>query len=218
MQGKKRQAVITGGEGSLAQAVVCALQDPGWEILAPGRAMLDVRDQDAVSNYFQVHRPELLVCAAGITRDAPIVKTSEQDWDEVFEVNFTAAAACARAAMAGMIENGCGHIIFISSYSALHPPVGQLAYATAKAALSGLAVALANQHGPENIRVNCLLPGFMETRITVGVSDRRREAILADHALKRYNTVAEVGKFIRHLHHELPHTSGQIFQLDSRTA
>lgn len=217
MRSKTRQAVITGGAGGLGRAVAQALEDPTWEILAPGRSKLDVRDKHAISRYFQQNRPELLVCAAGIIKDAPIAKTSEQDWDEVLEVNFAAAAACARAALPYMIEYERGHIIFISSFSALHPPVGQLAYATAKAALLGLAAELAVHHGSKNIRVNCILPGFLETRMTAGVSEQRCQAILAAHALKRYNTVAEVGKFIRHLHHELPHTSGQVFQLDSRT-
>ncbi|MEX1049136.1 MAG: SDR family oxidoreductase [Akkermansiaceae bacterium] len=216
MRTKIRQAVITGGEGTLAQAVAQALQDPAWEILAPSRTALDLRDQHAISRYFHQHQPELLVCAAGIIKDAPITKTTEQDWDEVFAVNFTAAVACARAALPGMIAQGCGHIIFISSFSALHPPAGQLAYATAKAALLGLMAELATHHGPDNIRVNCILPGFLETRMTAEVSTRRRQEILAAHALQRYNTVAAVGKFIRHLHHELPHTSGQVFQLDSR--
>lgn len=216
MRSNIRQAVITGGEGTLAEAVAQALQDPAWEILAPGRSALDVRDQHAISRYFQQYKPELLVCAAGIINDTPIIKTTEQDWDEVFAVNFTAAAACARAVLPGMSARERGHIIFISSFSALHPPAGQLAYATAKAALLGLMATLATHHGPNNIRVNCILPGFLETRMTVGLSTRRQQEILAAHALQRYNTVAQVGNFIRYLHHELPHTSGQVFQLDSR--
>jgi 3-oxoacyl-[acyl-carrier protein] reductase len=211
-----QQAVITGGAGALGQAVARALQDPGWEILTPGRLELDVRDSGAISLYFQHHAPELLVCAAGRVRDAPIARISEQDWDELMAVNFTAAAACARAVLPGMVGRNRGHILFVSSFSALHPPAGQLGYATAKAALLGLTAELAVRHGPDNVRVNCILPGFMDTPMTAAVSAQRRQKILAAHALSRLNTVTEVAKFIRHLHHELPHTSGQVFQLDSR--
>lgn len=56
----------------------------------------------------------------------------------------------------------------------------------------------------------------METRMTETVSNARKAEILADHALRRFNAPAAVAKFIRHLHEDLPHTSGQVFQLDSR--
>jgi 3-oxoacyl-[acyl-carrier protein] reductase len=151
-----------------------------------------------------------------MVRDAPLARTTESAWEEVFAVNFTGALNCARAALPGMLERKSGHIIFFSSFSALHPPVGQVAYATAKAALLGLTVDLASTHGRAGVRVNAILPGFMESRMTASVSAQRLATIRADHLLGRFNGALEVAKFIRHLHHDLPHTSGQIFQLDSR--
>lgn len=216
MRNESQLAVITGGTGALGSALAQGLQAPGWEIHAPGSRELDVRDPAAVDRYFQQCRPDLLVCAAGATRDSLISGTSEADWDELLAVNFEGAAACARAVLPSMVEKGKGHIVFISSHSAIHPPAGQIAYATAKAALLGLAADLALAHGANHIRVNAVLPGFLETRMTAAVSPRRRQEVLEVHALGRFNTVMQVSKFIRHLHHELPNTSGQIFQLDSR--
>ncbi|MGL5019659.1 MAG: SDR family NAD(P)-dependent oxidoreductase, partial [Luteolibacter sp.] len=158
------------------------------------------------------------ICAAGTLRDAPLARMDESMWDEVFSVNFTAAAACAAAVMPRMIQQGRGHIIFISSYSALHPPIGQTAYATAKAALLGLTESLAQENGPHGIRINTILPGFLETRMTSTVSAVRKTEILNDHVLGRFNTPAAVAKFIRFLHEHLPETSGQVFQLDNRPA
>jgi 3-oxoacyl-[acyl-carrier protein] reductase len=109
-----------------------------------------------------------------------------------------------------------GHIIFISSQSAIHPPPGQAAYAAAKAALLGLATELACRHGPAGIRINTVLPGFLETRMTAPVSAARKAEVLAGHVLGRFNTCEAVGRFIRFLHQDLPHTSGQVFQLDNR--
>ena len=109
-----------------------------------------------------------------------------------------------------------GHIVFISSYSAFHPPVGQVNYASAKAALTGMALSLAKELGSRNIRVNVIVPGFMETKMTEYVSDVAREQALQKHALARLNTPESLAKFLRALHFDLPHTSGQIFNLDSR--
>ena len=216
MQSKTQHAVITGGTGSLGKAIACALQHPCWTLATPGSSELDVRAPVAIESYFDSRPVDLLVCAAGITRDAPIAKLSQNAWDETWAVNFAGAAACAKAVLPGMIERGGGHIIFISSFSALHPPPGQAAYATAKAALLGLTRDLASRHGSSNIRVNAILPGFLESRMTETVSSSRRAEVLAAHALGRFNTSDRVAAFIRFLHHELPHTSGQTFQLDSR--
>lgn len=217
MPEETQHAVITGGNGSLGRALAAALEAPGWIVASPGSHELDVRDQAAVTNYFRDRPVDLLVCAAGLTRDAPFARLTEKAWDETWGVNFTGAAVSAGAVLPGMLARKAGHIVFISSFSALHPPPGQAAYASAKAALLGLARDLAAKHGSHNIRVNAILPGFMETRMTASVRKRRRAEILEAHALGRLNTCAETAGFIRFLHHRMPHTSGQVFQLDSRT-
>lgn len=210
------QLVITGGGGGLGQEVVRAFRDISWDVLSPSHAELDVTSQPAVKNFFEPLQPDLLICAAGITRDAVLSKLDENAWDELMAVNYQGAAACAAAALPGMIARGRGHIIFISSQSAIHPPAGQAGYAAAKAALLGLTTSLARKHGSRGIRINAILPGFLETPMTSGVTAKRRAEVLADHSLGRFNTQDSVAKFIRHLHQELPHTSGQVFQLDSR--
>lgn len=211
-----KQAVITGGNGTLAQAMAAVLIASDMHVLSPSHSELDVCDISAIDSYFQQNAADLLVCAAGITRDAPIFQTTEMDWDQVIAVNYEGAAACTRAVLPGMIEKKSGHIIFISSYSAIHPPSGQVNYATAKSALLGLTTDLARRYGPLNIRVNAILPGFIESQMTSNVGEKRRAEIFENHVLKRFNTAKMVARFVRHLHFDLPHTSGQIFQLDSR--
>ena len=115
-----------------------------------------------------------------------------------------------------MLRARRGHIVFISSFSALHPPAGQAAYAAAKAGLIGLSKSLARELGPAGIRVNAILPGFLDTPMTAGLSAERREQVRRDHALGRFNDPEAVAAFLVHLHNHLPHTSGQVFQLDSR--
>lgn len=211
-----RYAVITGGTGSLGRAIAGALEEPGWSVEALGSLALDVRDDAAVREFFSSRPIDLLVCAAGITRDAPLARLSDAEWDETWDVNYKGARACAEAVLPGMLERKAGHIVFISSFSALHPPVGQAAYAAAKAALLGLVADLAARHGSSGIRVNAVLPGFLETVMTESVTERRRAEILRDHVLGRFNTCRDAANFMHFLHHEMPHTSGQVFQLDSR--
>jgi 3-oxoacyl-[acyl-carrier protein] reductase len=216
MDSETRHAVITGGTGSLGRAVAAAFQESAWTVAAPGSAALDVRDPAAVRTFFHAREVDLLVCAAGITRDAPMARLSPEAWDETWSINYRGALDCANAVLPGMIARHGGHILFISSHSALHPPIGQAAYAAAKAALLGLVTDLARRHGSSNIRVNAILPGFLDSRMTEPLGDARRAEVLAAHTLGRLNTCDRVAAFIHFLHHELPHTSGQVFQLDSR--
>jgi 3-oxoacyl-[acyl-carrier protein] reductase len=185
-------------------------------VTAPGRGELDVSDAAAVKEYFRRRETGLLICNAGITRDALLAKTGEAEWDEVMAVNLRGAALCAAAASRGMIRARCGHIVLVSSYSAIHPPAGQAAYAAAKAGLIGLGKSLAKELGAANIRVNVVLPGFLETRMTAGLTEARKEAVRSEHVLGRFNTVEAVADFLLTLHERMPHTSGQVFQLDSR--
>lgn len=216
MQEETRHAVITGGTGAIGRAIAEALKAPAWTVVAPGSAELDVRDPTSVSRYFEDRKVDLLVCAAGITHDALLSKLTNEAWDETWEVNYLGAVTCAAAVLPEMIHKASGHIVFISSFSAVHPPAGQAAYAAAKAALLGLVSDLALRHGPSNIRINAILPGFLETPMTASVTEGRRLQILSAHTLGRFNTCRNTAEFIRFLHHSMPDTSGQVFQLDSR--
>ncbi|MDX1681229.1 MAG: SDR family oxidoreductase [Akkermansiaceae bacterium] len=211
--------IITGGAGDLAREMAACFRKAGYEVASPGRAELDVTAADAPQRYFEGREPELLICNAGITRDQPLVKLKEKDWDAVMQVNLRGVLNCVRPAIEAMKAKqggGGGHIVLISSHSAIHPPIGQAAYATAKAALIGLVTDLAQAHGADNIRVNAVLPGFLETKMTAKVSEARKQQVIAEQALGRLNTCEQVASFIRALHEDLVHTSGQVFHLDSR--
>jgi 3-oxoacyl-[acyl-carrier protein] reductase len=115
-----------------------------------------------------------------------------------------------------MVRRRAGHIVFVASWSALHPPPGQAAYAAAKAGLLGLGRGLAREVGPAGVRVNVILPGFLATPMTAGLARERVEMVRREHVLGRFNRPAAVAEFVHFLHERLPDTSGQVFQLDSR--
>jgi 3-oxoacyl-[acyl-carrier protein] reductase len=211
-----KRVIITGGTGGLGKSITEQFKTAGWEVLALGRNDLDLTDQLAISAYFSEHHCDLLICAAGAIRDQPLAKIDESIWDEMIEINYTAAKYCALAAIPMMIKYGEGHVVFISSYAAEHPTVGQTAYATAKAAILGLTRDLALRHGSNSIRVNAILPGFMETPMTENVSAKRKHEVRESHVLGEFNIPDVVAEFILFLEERMPHTSGQIFQLDSR--
>lgn len=209
---------ITGGHGSLARSIASYFSEhqPEADILTPGREELDVTQALSCQTYFRQHPCDLLICNAGKSDHGLLSKTSLTAWEEILKINLHGAAQCAREVSRGMLRQRQGHIIFLSSYSAIHPPMGQVAYASAKAGLCGLAKSLAQEWGRANIRVNVVLPGFLDNRMTRDLSDDRKQQVLQAHCLERLNTEQHVASFLHHLHFFLPHTSGQIFNLDSR--
>ena len=208
--------VISGGQGDLALAIGEALRGAGRTVLLPGRAELDVSDPGSVKEFFaKCGEVDLLINAAGVTRDKPMARLASDDWDAVLETCLDGAFRCSRAVLRGMLKRRCGHILQIGSFSARRPPVGQAAYAAAKAGLIGLTQSLAAEAGGRGVRVNAILPGFLETRMTAELSDEVVERARGEHLLGRFNTPGDVAKFIVTLE-ELSAVSGQVFQLDSR--
>ncbi|MCB1076804.1 MAG: SDR family NAD(P)-dependent oxidoreductase [Verrucomicrobiae bacterium] len=214
-----RIAVVTGAKGGLGSAIVRELESTGRfaKVFAPGRSDLDVTAADSVARFFgELDRIDLLVNNAGLTRDVPIARMAEDQWDKVIDGNLRGAFLCSRAALKLMIRQRSGLIVNIGSFSALRPPPGQAAYAAAKAGLIGLTQSLAEEAGKRNVRVNCVLPGFLEgTGMTRDLPADVIELARQSHVLGRFNTPVEAARFVAFLD-TLEAVSGQVFQLDSR--
>jgi 3-oxoacyl-[acyl-carrier protein] reductase len=209
-------AVITGGEGDLGKAVRAELESQALSVLSPGRRELDVSDPGSVSAFFDaLPKLDLVVHCAGMLRDRMLANMSDEDFATVLDVNLKGAFRVSQAALTYMAKHRRGHIVFIGSNSARWGTAGQANYAAAKAGLIGLTHSLAKEYGSRNIRVNCILPGLLETKMTAHLTPEILDAVRAAHTLRRFNTRAEAAKFIAFLHRDLPHTSGQVFQLDS---
>lgn len=206
--------LITGGEGDLARALRSAF--PGDTVHAPGRKDLDVRDEKQIGDYFaKLDRLDILIANAGLTRDGSFLNLSSTDIDEVLNTNLRGVFLCTRAAIKIMVKQRSGHIVLIGSRSGKNGPRGQASYSAAKAGLVGFAQSVAKEYGARNIRCNVVLPGFLETKMTASLPEKRREEIRTEHTLGRFNTPENAAKAIAFLAH-LDNVSGQVFTLDSR--
>ena len=211
------RVLITGGGGDLARAMQDEFDRAGWQIDAPTRRQLDVTEQTSLQQWI-ARGPccDLLIHNAGMRLDGPLARMPENDWDRVIAVHLTAAQRLARAVTARWRAEGrAGHLVFIGSHSGSHGVAGQTNYAAAKAGLCGLAKSLAVELGPDNIRVNVVLPGFLDTRMTRDLNQRDRQRHLGRHVLGRFNQTTDAARFIVFLN-SMRHVSGQVFQLDSR--
>ncbi|SKA86256.1 3-oxoacyl-[acyl-carrier protein] reductase [Prosthecobacter debontii] len=209
-------ALITGGGGDLAQAIRLELESQGWQVHAPTRTQMDVTDKTQVQAVMgALPRLDLLIHNAGVLSDASMLKMTESDFQQVLQVHLKGAFLTTQAALKLMVKQRQGHIVTIGSFSALSGPVGQANYAAAKAGLIAFTQSLAAEYGPRNIRANCVLPGFLDTRMTRDLLAKHRPEVESRHTLGRLNTAEDAARFIAFLH-TLENVSGQVFQLDSR--
>ncbi len=112
-------------------------------------------------------RVDVLYNNAGVLlpeRDRPIHEISTATWDYIMSVNLRGSFFCARRAIAAMLQNGGGSIIFLGSPTGLVGCAPELtAYSTSKAAIMGLTRVMAVAHARNNVRVNSIIPGTMDT-------------------------------------------------------
>jgi 3-oxoacyl-[acyl-carrier protein] reductase len=135
---------------------------------------------------------DALVLNAGANRDALTIRMSAEDWNEAIRVNLTGAFFLSRTALRGMLRRRAGTIVAVSSIVALSGNVGQANYAAAKSGLIGLVRSMAREAGPRGVRVNAVVPGYIETDMTAKLEQRQREMVLAMTPLGRLGAPADV--------------------------
>ena len=158
---------------------------------------------------------DLLVNNAGITREALLLKTSVDIFDQVIDTNLSGPFRFTRAVSRQMIKQGGGHIINIGSIAGIKGKAGLSAYAASKGGLVGLTLSSAAELAGYNIMVNILLPGYMLTDMGKASGEKAREAALNDNLAGKFASPEMVAEFVRYLAGTTGIT-GQVFNLDSR--
>ncbi|HSX03717.1 MAG TPA: 3-oxoacyl-ACP reductase FabG [Rhabdochlamydiaceae bacterium] len=128
---------------------------------------------------------DILVNNAGITRDGLLMKMSEEDWDQVIDVNLKSVYNTCQTLIRSMIKAKTGKIVNISSVVGITGNAGQANYAASKSGIFGFTKALAQEVATRGICVNCIAPGFIETRMTDVLTENQKEEILRKIPMKR---------------------------------
>ena len=165
---------------------------------------LDVAQESSVKEAFRearesVERIDILVNNAGITRDGLAMRMSAENRSQVMDTNLNGAFGCIQAVLASMMKARWGRIINISSVVGTSGNPGQANYVASKAGLVGLTKSLAQEVASRGITVNAVAPGFIETAMTDGLSDKVREKLLESIPLRRIGSVDEVSSAVRFL-------------------
>ena len=127
-----------------------------------------------------------------ITRDTLLLRMTDEQWDEVLNVNLRSVFIACRAALRPMMRGKFGRIVNIGSVSGLSGNPGQANYAAAKAALVGFTKTVAKEMGAKGITANVVAPGFIETDMTDILGDAVKQAVLPNIPVKRFGKPEEI--------------------------
>lgn len=156
-------------------------------------------------------RIDILVANAGVNRDRSLKRMSVDEWQEVINTDLSSAFYCSSAAIPHMVERNYGRIIVMSSIIGQMGNVGQANYAAAKAGLIAFAKSAAKELARNNITVNAMCPGFVETDMVTALSDDVKKNLIAQIPLGRFGKPEEVAAFVRFLVTEGDWITGQQF-------
>lgn len=212
----RRNVLITGGSRGIGAAMVRLFSARGWGVaftyLKSGEQALalaretgaqaflcDQRNEESVgraaaeiSRLFP--RLDALICSAGVAWSGLIQDMTVSQWDELFSVNVRGAFLVTRAFLPGMISQKSGAVLYVSSMWGQTGASCEAAYSASKAALIGLAKALAKETGPSGVRVNCLCPGVIRTDMLSAYSPEDLEALRQETPLGRLGEAEDAAR------------------------
>ena len=227
-------ALVTGAAGGIGSAICSALSEAGARVVGVDRsatsdetlgwgsecrrcdvanaAEVNALVDDIVSEHGGL---DLLVHAAGITRDGIHWRLSDEEWREVLSVNLDSAFYLLRAAAPQLRASSRSAVVLISSINAERGKLGQANYAASKAGLIGLARSAARDLGRDAVRVNVVAPGFITTAMTASLPEEIKQRAIADTVFDRAGSPEDVAGAVLFLcSKHSRHVTGQVLRVD----
>ena len=239
-------AVVTGASRGIGRSIALELASQGATVVvnyngseacaikvqqeietAGGKADVhrcNVSDYSACETFIQTvikkhGRLDILVNNAGITKDGLLMRMTEEDFDQVMDVNLKGTFNTVRFASRQMIKQKYGRIINLSSVVGIAGNAGQANYAASKAGIIGFTKASAKELASRGVTVNAIAPGFIETEMTDVLSDAVKAAFIVQIPLGRFGSPEDVAKMTAFLASDnASYITGQVIQIDGGMA
>ena len=188
--------IVLNGRREIDEVLVSEFSDYGVQVASISGDVSDSTDakrmvEEAIEKLGSV---DILVNNAGITKDKLMLKLTEEDFEQVLKVNLVGAFNMTQAVLKPMSKARQGAVINVSSVVGLIGNVGQANYAASKAGLIGFTKSVAREVAARNVRVNAIAPGMIESDMTDVLSDKVKEATLAQIPMKRFGNTSEVAE------------------------
>lgn len=237
-----KTVLVTGASGGIGSACARLFADKGYKVAVHCRknkaaaeeltnelrskgceavcVCADLSDDAQVKAMFSEIRNtlgdvEILINNAGVAQQKLFTDTTRADYDFLFGANLLSAINCSREALKSMIAAHSGSIVNVSSMWGISGASCEVLYSASKAALIGFTKALAKEAGPSNIRVNCVAPGVVDTKMNANLSSEDIENLSDETPLCRIGKPEEIANAVVFLAtQDASFVTGQILSVD----
>lgn len=184
------------GEALVAELRGLGFKTAFYQVNTSDKASVQTAADDVIKNFGKI---DILVNNAGITRDATLLKMTDEQWQQVIDINLSGVYNCTRVVAPFMVQNGFGRIISISSVVGLFGNFGQTNYAAAKAGVIAMTQTWAKELGRKGVNANAVAPGFIHTEILNAMPEDVLDKMRSKVPLQRLGTpedIANVNAFL----------------------
>lgn len=238
---KDKKVLITGGSRGIGEALVKAMATQGADVGFTYRSRAesanrvveeasvhgtkvkayqsDAADFDQAAQMIKdfiedFGRVDVLINNAGITKDTLMLRMSEEQWDQVIDVNLKSVFNMTKQVLRPMLKQRSGSIINMSSVVGVFGNAGQANYAASKAGILGFSKSIAKEIGSRGIRCNAIAPGFIATDMTDELSDEQRKAYTDSIPLGRLGSGQDVADACVYLGSDMStYVTGQVISI-----
>ena len=207
--------VVLNSRGEISEELLAEFKPYGVKVLAISGDVSDFADAKRMVDQAieELGSVDVLVNNAGITQDTLMLKMTEEDFEKVLKVNLTGAFNMTQAVLKQMLKAREGAIINMSSVVGLMGNIGQANYAASKAGLIGFTKSVAREVANRNVRVNAIAPGMIESDMTAVLTDKVKDAMLAQIPMKQFGQAEQVADVTAFLASQ-DYLTGQVIAID----
>ena len=224
MSFKGKKILVTGATGGIGGAIVSNFLSLDAIVLGTGTSgekldllkskyptllteQFDISKHDKIEEfidkvYSSMDGLDILVNNAGLTKDNLSLRMKNEEWQKIIDINLTSTFYLSKFAIKKMLKNKFGRVINITSIVGHTGNIGQVNYSASKAGIVAMSKSLAIEYAKKNITINCISPGFIQTKMTDSISEKFKSELLSRIPMSRLGTGEDVSNTVAFLSSE----------------
>ena len=221
MNFKNKKILVTGATGGIGDSIVKKFLSLDANVLGTGTnnekletlkknypkietAKFDISEHEKIDEFIEnvfskLGGLDILINNAGITKDNLSLRMKNDEWQKIIDINLSSTFYLCKSAIKKMLKNKYGRIVNITSIVGHTGNIGQANYSASKAGVVAMSKSLAIEYAKKNISVNCVSPGFIQTKMTENISEEMKNTLLSRIPMNKLGTADDVSNTVAFL-------------------
>ncbi len=221
MNFKNKKILVTGATGGIGDSIVKKFLSLDASVLGTGTnneklealkknypkietVKFDISEHEKIDEFIEnvfskLGGLDILINNAGITKDNLSLRMKNDEWQKIIDINLSSTFYLCKSAIKKMLKNKFGRIVNITSIVGHTGNIGQANYSASKAGVVAMSKSLAIEYAKKNISVNCVSPGFIQTKMTEKISEEMKNTLLSRIPMNKLGTADDVSNTVAFL-------------------